>query len=747
MTTRTWTASSGSFTNASNWDTGVPGPADSALFGAAVGTVTDGTTISGLTTANGGNWTWTGQIAAGGYSANGNDTLAAGARWTIIGTPSQGGYMGIGGGNGSIGNLLLQTGSSILSTQAADTGTYGIYVGSGGTGNGIGTLTLDGASMDMGKDGITVGQTGAGALTLRNGSTAHFATSNSSLIAAFAAGRGAKATIAIDKSTVTADGFVSIGRGGNATMTLTGASTFTGGATSAAPGGAASLNVGDSTPSTATNPGFGGSGTLEIDQGSMVHSLGGMNVGYDGTAGTVTIDGTGSQLNADGTVQIGGGLQRVGGNGTLTIRNGGTLRSGTPATGIASFAVGTGMPGDTGTVTVTGAGSLLDANGYRISIGTASTNNTQRTGATGSMTISAGGKVVSGASYSDSEAALALGSVGGGTGTLTITGTGSQLVANGQAVLGGNNSGTGIMQGGTATVTVIAGGLLQTGAMNIESGATLTVDAASKVTAPTITIDGGALDLGQLTTANAIAFGAGGKLTVHSVVGANSIANFSYGDAIDVAGGTVTSQTTGTITTATGSVTIGAAPAGTAFNIASDGAGGSIVSLSPQTIGVFRFFEATNGTHFYTTDPGEAKGLSDPSSPSYRPDLTQEVNDFGAFGAAPSDPNQVKVYRFFDAAHGTEFLTASKDEANGLITEGSSTYRADLKFESNSNFYEHGTQQTGDVAVYRYFDSILGTHFYTADAGERATISATRPDLISEGIGFYAPSTMPRAAS
>ena len=46
--------------------------------------------------------------------------------------------------------------------------------------------------------------------------------------------------------------------------------------------------------------------------------------------------------------------------------------------------------------------------------------------------------------------------------------------------------------------------------------------------------------------------------------------------------------------------------------------------------------------------------------------------------------------------------------------------------------------QPGDTPVYRFFDTCLGTHFYTANAAEAATMQS-RPELTSEGIAFYAP--------
>ncbi len=55
-------------------------------------------------------------------------------------------------------------------------------------------------------------------------------------------------------------------------------------------------------------------------------------------------------------------------------------------------------------------------------------------------------------------------------------------------------------------------------------------------------------------------------------------------------------------------------------------------------------------------------------------------------------------------------------------------------------FYEHPTAQPGDTPVYRFFDVVDGTHFFTSSTSERGAILATRPDLHDEGVAFYAPS-------
>ncbi len=149
-------------------------------------------------------------------------------------------------------------------------------------------------------------------------------------------------------------------------------------------------------------------------------------------------------------------------------------------------------------------------------------------------------------------------------------------------------------------------------------------------------------------------------------------------------------------------------------------------STSPK---VFRFLDTGTGTHFFTDDPTEAATVS-----SARSDLVTEGVGFNAVDPATNDPNAAPVYRFFDQIDGTHFFTASESEKATVIAT-----RPDLVFEPTSTFYEHATAQAGDVPVYRFFDSVHGTHFYTASSVEQAGIMASRPDLVTEGIAFYAP--------
>lgn len=92
------------------------------------------------------------------------------------------------------------------------------------------------------------------------------------------------------------------------------------------------------------------------------------------------------------------------------------------------------------------------------------------------------------------------------------------------------------------------------------------------------------------------------------------------------------------------------------------------------------------------------------------------------------------MFRFFDLADGTHFYTASANELDLLLTSPSSG----MKYEGLAS-YKNSAPQAGDTAVFRFFDTVQGTHLFTQSAGERASILSTRADLVAEGIAFYAP--------
>lgn len=156
----------------------------------------------------------------------------------------------------------------------------------------------------------------------------------------------------------------------------------------------------------------------------------------------------------------------------------------------------------------------------------------------------------------------------------------------------------------------------------------------------------------------------------------------------------------------------------------------AVVSLTDDTAPVYRFFNTTDGTQFLTASAAERDAAI-----AGRPNLAYQGVGMGAVAAAADDPNAVPVYRFFDTTNGTHFYTASQTEQSAILAN-----RPDMVAEGTS-FLEHAVQQAGDQAVYRFYDAANGSHFFTASDSERAALLTSRPDMVVEGIAFYAPST------
>ena len=290
---------------------------------------------------------------------------------------------------------------------------------------------------------------------------------------------------------------------------------------------------------------------------------------------------------------------------------------------------------------------------------------------------------------------------------------------------------------GTSEGVTVSGG---TPTLSLSDGGTATYDPTSST--PTMLMFMHTVEPGQSTA----------DLTVTGVNPNGSSISDPAGNAADLSG--AVTNPAGVLMVADGSTGSGTTGSGTAGS----GTTGSGVPVNGTTVngttgpgtasaglGVYRFFDSSTGTHFFTADVNEKNSLMSPSSAGYRPDLKEEVNNFGAADPSTAGSGVETVYRFFDTVHGTHFFTASQSEASSLMDPKSSTYRSDLTFEPSSSFLEHSTQQAGDVAVYRFFDQTYGTHFYTGSQSEYAAITTPgaagyRADLVSEGVGFYAPS-------
>ncbi|CAO3357522.1 hypothetical protein [Azospirillum melinis] len=154
---------------------------------------------------------------------------------------------------------------------------------------------------------------------------------------------------------------------------------------------------------------------------------------------------------------------------------------------------------------------------------------------------------------------------------------------------------------------------------------------------------------------------------------------------------------------------------------------------------IYRFFNKTTGTHFFTSSEGERDNINaNFSSFSY------EGPAFNAATATTSAP--ITVYRFFNKRTGTHFFTSSEGERDNVIANSSDTY----SFEGEAyKALSSDTTNPNAKSLYRFFNKTNGTHFYTASEVERDSIIKTSSATYNfEGVAYKVlDSTIPPAGA
>lgn len=370
-----------------------------------------------------------------GYNAGSTGTATIsgpGSKWTNSGTL----YVG----NSGTGTMNITNGAN--ASNAASYLGYGYGTGSNGT------VTVDGAGSTWTNSGtLYVGDSGTGAVNVTNGGSISTA---GAYVGHYA---GSKGTVTVNGpgSTWTNTGNLFVGTTGEAE---TGRLNITNGAT---------ISTGTLYASASQLSGNGTINTSGIvgDMNLVFNASHGATQSF--TANGVTINLSQSTANALGAGYIG--------SGSLSIRDGVTVASGTGYLGYNT--------GSTGTATITGAGSTW-ANSGALYVGNAGT---------GMMNITNGGKTSNGAGY--------LGNNAASTGTATITGADSRWANNGTLYVGNYGTGTmNITNGGTVTNT---SSYL---AYNAGSKGTVTVDGTGSTWTNSGTLTVGQNGIGKLIITN-----------------------------------------------------------------------------------------------------------------------------------------------------------------------------------------------------------------------------------------------------
>jgi fibronectin-binding autotransporter adhesin len=274
----------------------------------------------------------------------------------------------------------------------------------------------------------------------------------------------------------------------------------------------------------------GSTGTFNLTNGGKVTDGNGLVGNLAGATGAANVSGAGSNWTSTTYLVVGNA-----GNGSLTVDNGGTVNS-----NVLSY-IGFNS-GTTGTVTVTGTGSLFHS-GVSIAVGHQGT---------GSLLVSAGGV-----------ASAQNGFIGiFGTGDATVTGAGSawnsilnfSLGANGQGTLTVANGGS-VFVGETLSIAVNAGSV---GTLNIGAASGQAAAAAGAITTPSVVFGAGTGKIVFNHTDTGYVFGAdvSGTGSIRTEAGTTIFTGTStYSGGTTIAGGTLQLGNGGIAGSITGDVT------------------------------------------------------------------------------------------------------------------------------------------------------------------------------------------------
>ena len=571
-------------------------------------------------------------------------TVDSGGTFTLAG-----GQLAVGNQAGANGSVTVSAGGSFIATETPNTVSYILEIGnhaaSGGLAAGTGTVTVtgQGALLDLGQNALSVGYYGTGTLNVMSGGVVKTVSTNSTgsnasptSLSSLAVGRYGSGTVNIDGagSVISATGGLYDGRasGGDGVINVTNGGVLDQFFDQYGLGGIG-IGAGDTLSGQQAS---GGTGTLNVNTSGAVFGAGSLTVGNNGCTGTVALD-TDGTISVGGQIAIGTGGTYGNGDGTVTISGGASLRTAGPhATGSAGIAIAN-QVSTTGGVTVTGGGSVLDAGGDRISVGTRGV---------GSLVVEGGASASAGSTlYTDAaaEAGFSVATNATGSGTVVIDGTGTSLAVDGAITLAGGltaaggsgslsitngaaASATGLVlwAGGTvsadsASTLELGSGTAAAGGVAIQSGAALTAHGGAIIAAVSnagtlsndgaLTVSGGITGSGMLsllagstTTASggvdggSVGFAAAtGTLTLGEFTGAETVSAMQVGDVIDLLGINDAAVVGSDVRAGTGDLAF-TSLGGLALELTSDGRGGTDV-----TVGVACYCPGT----LIMTDRGE----------------------------------------------------------------------------------------------------------------------------------------------
>jgi uncharacterized protein (DUF1800 family) len=151
----------------------------------------------------------------------------------------------------------------------------------------------------------------------------------------------------------------------------------------------------------------------------------------------------------------------------------------------------------------------------------------------------------------------------------------------------------------------------------------------------------------------------------------------------------------------------------------------STAALAVDASPVYRFYNNRTGTHFYTISGAERDTVLN----NY-PWFAYEGAVYWAYTGA--EAGTLPVYRFYNKNTGTHFYTQSETEKNYVLA----TYPV-FVFEGPVYYAPPAADQGGSTALFRFYNTRTGAHFYTTSANERDKVLATWPWFAYESVAYY----------
>lgn len=140
------------------------------------------------------------------------------------------------------------------------------------------------------------------------------------------------------------------------------------------------------------------------------------------------------------------------------------------------------------------------------------------------------------------------------------------------------------------------------------------------------------------------------------------------------------------------------------------------------------------GTHVIGTLYGGGASCNSTASPEFygRFDVAYNVALKNWLAPAAPASSRTAVYRFFNSKTGTHFYTANASERDFVIRSF-----PEFSYE-NIAFYAFADAGSGRDPVFRFYNSTSGAHFYSISTVERDSVIANLPQFRYETISWYA---------